>query len=55
MNRKLHPEVKNAFLIIAGLLCSSAAYNLYLIPNNIAALPELVSWLTILRISASAP
>lgn len=37
MNRKLHPEVKNAFLIIAGLLCSSAAYNLYLIPNNIAA------------------
>ena len=37
MNRKLHPEVKNAFLIIAGLLCSSAAYNLYLIPNNIVA------------------
>ena len=37
MNRKLHPKVKNAFLIIAGLLCSSAAYNLYLIPNNIAA------------------
>ena len=37
MNRKLHPEVKNALLIIAGLLCSSAAYNLYLIPNNIAA------------------
>lgn len=37
MNRKLHPEVKNALLIITGLLCSAAAYNLYLIPNNIAA------------------
>ena len=37
MNRKLHPEVKNALLIFIGLLCSASAYNLYLIPNNIAA------------------
>lgn len=37
MKRTLHPELKNALLIIAGLLCCSAAYNLYLIPNNIAA------------------
>ena len=37
MKRKINPELKNAILILAGLLCSSAAYNLYLIPNNIAA------------------
>ena len=37
MKRTLHPELKNALLIIAGLLCCSAAYNLYLIPNSIAA------------------
>ena len=37
MKRPLHPELKNALLIIAGLLCCSAAYNLYLIPNSIAA------------------
>jgi len=37
MLKKLNPEVKNAVLIIVGLLCCSAAYNLYLIPNNIAA------------------
>ena len=37
MLKKLHPEIKNSILIITGLLCCSAAYNLYLIPNNIAA------------------
>ena len=37
MKRKINPELKNAVMILAGLLCSSAAYNLYLIPNNIAA------------------
>lgn len=37
MLKKLNPEVKNSILIIAGLLCCSAAYNMYLIPNNIAA------------------
>ena len=37
MHRKLHPEIKNAIYIILGLLCSAASYNLYLIPNNIAA------------------
>lgn len=37
MKLKLHPEVKNTLLILVGLLCCSAAYNLYLIPNNIAA------------------
>lgn len=37
MLKKLNPEVKNTLLILAGLLCCSAAYNLYLIPNNIAA------------------
>lgn len=35
--KKLHPEFRNALLIIIGLLCCSAAYNMYLIPNNIAA------------------
>lgn len=37
MKRKIHPEILNAILILAGLLCASSAYNLYLIPNNIAA------------------
>ena len=37
MKLKLNPEVKNTLLILVGLLCCSAAYNLYLIPNNIAA------------------
>ncbi len=37
MKLKLHPEVKNTVLILVGLLCCSAAYNLYLIPNSIAA------------------
>lgn len=37
MLKKLNPEVKNTTLILFGLLCCSAAYNLYLIPNNIAA------------------
>ena len=30
-------EVKNTLLILAGLLCCTFAYNLFLIPNNIAA------------------
>ncbi len=37
MIQKIKPEIKNAVYILAGLLCCSAAYNLYLIPNNIAA------------------
>lgn len=37
MKRKINPELKNTFFILAGLLCSSASYNLYLIPSNIAA------------------
>lgn len=37
MKQNIRLELKNALLILAGLLCSSAAYNLYLIPNNVAA------------------
>lgn len=37
MKQNSRLELKNALLILAGLLCSSAAYNLYLIPNNVAA------------------
>lgn len=37
MFKKFNPEIKNAVLILLGLLCCSAAYNLYLIPNSIAA------------------
>lgn len=37
MKQNVIAEVKNALFILAGLICSSAAYNLYLIPNNIAA------------------
>lgn len=37
MKEKFRSEGKNALYILAGLLCSTAAYNLYLIPNNIAA------------------
>lgn len=37
MFKKLNPEIRNILLIVTGLLCCSAAYNLYLIPNNIAA------------------
>jgi len=37
MLRKLNPEVKNTVLILSGLLCCALAYNLYLIPNNVAA------------------
>lgn len=37
MLKKLNPEVKNTALILIGLFCCAAAYNLYLIPNNIAA------------------
>ena len=37
MKRVLGVEAKNALLIAAGLMCCCAAYNLYLIPNEIAA------------------
>ena len=37
MRQKITSELKNAALILIGLLCCAAAYNLYLIPNNIAA------------------
>ena len=37
MKQKINSELKNVIFILVGLFCSSAAYNLYLIPNNIAA------------------
>ena len=37
MLTKRYPEVKNTLHILVGLFCCAAAYNLYLIPNNIAA------------------
>lgn len=37
MKNNLKLELKNAAYILVGLLCCSAAYNLYLIPNDIAA------------------
>ena len=37
MKKMLAAEGKNALYIVVGLLCCSAAYNLYLIPNNVAA------------------
>jgi uncharacterized membrane-anchored protein YitT (DUF2179 family) len=37
MLKKINPEIRNTLLILIGLTCCSAAYNLYLIPNNIAA------------------
>lgn len=37
MKQSLRLELKNTLYIFIGLLCCSAAYNLYLIPNNIAA------------------
>ena len=37
MLTKRYPEVKNTLYILVGLFCCAAAYNLYLIPNNIAA------------------
>ncbi len=37
MREKLITELKNTALILIGLLCCAFAYNLYLIPNNIAA------------------
>jgi len=37
MIAKRSPELKNALLIVVGLLCCAAAYNMYLIPNSIAA------------------
>jgi len=37
LKKVLHPAVSNGILIITGLFIASLAYNLYLIPNNIAA------------------
>ena len=37
MREKLITELKNTALILIGLLCCAFAYNLYLVPNNIAA------------------
>ena len=37
MKNKLHPELWNIILVVAGLVIAAAGYNLYLIPNNIAA------------------
>lgn len=37
MKRGHSTETKNVIYILAGLVCCSAAYNFYLIPNNIAA------------------
>lgn len=37
MKRIIHTELKNTLYILLGLLCSSAAFIMYLIPNNIAA------------------
>ena len=37
MKKKFNPQIKNGLFIIIGLLCGSAAYKLYLIPNNIVA------------------
>jgi len=61
MLKKLNPEVKNTLLILIGLLCCSAAYNMYLIPNNIAAggftgIGQLInsrfSWISVGTVSA---
>lgn len=37
MEKNLRLELKNTLYILIGLLCCAAAYNMYLIPNNIAA------------------
>ena len=37
MKKKASLELKNTLYILAGLLCCSAGYNMYLIPNQIAA------------------
>ena len=37
MKENIRLEFKNAIYILAGLFCCTAAYNMYLIPNNIAA------------------
>ena len=37
MKRGTRTELKNALYIVIGLLCCSLGYNMYLIPNNIAA------------------
>lgn len=34
---KLPPNVRNWILIVSGLLCTAAAYRMYLVPNRIAA------------------
>ena len=37
MKKKLHPELSNIILVCLGLVIAATGYNLYLIPNNIAA------------------
>lgn len=37
MKKKLHPELYNILLSVLGLVIAATGYNLYLIPNNIAA------------------
>ncbi len=37
MKSEIRTEMKNTALILAGLFCASAAYNMYLVPNSIAA------------------
>jgi len=37
LNKKIHPELSNIILMAAGLVVAAMGYNLYLIPNNIAA------------------
>lgn len=37
MKKRLHPEFGNSLLILAGLILTALGYNMYLIPNDIAA------------------
>ncbi|MBR6767199.1 MAG: YitT family protein, partial [Clostridia bacterium] len=37
MKKKIHPELSNILYMVLGLFIAAMAYNLYLIPNNIAA------------------
>lgn len=37
MKKRLHPEFGNSLLILAGLILAALGYNMYLIPNDIAA------------------
>lgn len=37
MNKRIHPELGNSLLILLGLILAVLGYNMYLIPNDIAA------------------